>query len=362
MNYDDMRCYILRCGAGETSCTKERVDNIFRDYNRGVPGDIKTVWAFEGFCDFYHAACLDRVDHVWNDLAVYKFRYDLQREDEVKEEDDEKRDCELLHCWMLSQNDEWFEILFNDCLQSSKDEQIRTATANLLFRMPTNPSIKRKVIEHEYDWKSLMESNNLNAMMYVALICESMFGVSTWRRAFLTDHKGFDFLFKIMFLLHEKTVYLNGCLFIESDDEIYANRRVLRMIHSFLNEHTAFNPVMSNILLQFTRFDESEAMEYGVKQSKNHFAHFVCLSAKFNKISVSDAENKEVNESNYKEIPFKADENEPITFCKGGLLPSRMIKIYLEPLVFGFVHEVENESLSAIVSHDILQLLLAFFC
>ena len=61
--------YILACGAGENSATKERIQLIFNQYG----GNAET-FNFDAFVGFYEeAAASERAEHVWNDLWVHKF-------------------------------------------------------------------------------------------------------------------------------------------------------------------------------------------------------------------------------------------------------------------------------------------------
>ena len=41
-------------------------------------------WPLDGFLSFYKSACIDRPDHVWNDLNVMKFRNDFTRIDDTQ--------------------------------------------------------------------------------------------------------------------------------------------------------------------------------------------------------------------------------------------------------------------------------------
>ncbi|ETO28198.1 hypothetical protein RFI_08932 [Reticulomyxa filosa] len=88
MSLNDMRDYIIACGAGESSASKTRIQTIFSTH-----GSMEDKLDVNGFFDFYRLAAVERPEHVWNDLVVFKFRYDLKSAEEVKKEE-EMLDCD----------------------------------------------------------------------------------------------------------------------------------------------------------------------------------------------------------------------------------------------------------------------------
>ena len=214
MSYEDMKRYILKCGAGENSASKDRIQSIFNQHMPERNGDRLSQ---EGFWKFYHAACVDRVDHVWNDLSVFKYRYDLRREDEARAEEEALLNAnpETLPRHILTTNNEYFKVLFNDCLQS-KSSKIQEMAWKLILRLPTNPGRKVQTMALQgddsgnVDWEVLLPSDNLFSLSYGVLICESLTiepesAISdqelderaNWRAAFL-KHKGFEHLIKVL--------------------------------------------------------------------------------------------------------------------------------------------------------------------
>merc|ERR1712113_686011 len=107
-----MKRYILKCGAGENSASKQRIQGIFTQHGtqRGPYNNDRLSLA--GFYNFYRSACMDRVDHVWNDLNVFRYRYDLRKEDEARKEEEALLNAkpETLPRYILTTNDKYFNI------------------------------------------------------------------------------------------------------------------------------------------------------------------------------------------------------------------------------------------------------------
>eukprot|EP01083_Nonionella_stella_P297042 1008984_1 len=281
MDYQDMKQYILSCGAGENSAQRSRVNAIFTQHNQG--SNDTNFWGLEGFLSFYRQACLDRVDHVWNDLEVQGFRYDLKKVISVDIDNKENEfDREALCGYTISAKDEWFSGLCGEC--AHENATIRELASELIFRIPTNPSIEQAVCDVKSDWNKWMKLDDVDMMMYYALIWESMvFGDTRndeWIASFIRDKKGFDYLFKILFLL----AYAQSKLELLPIRHLQWTKRILKMIHSFCAKHIAFNPLMTMISFPFTSitgFNEDELMAYGIGEDRNHFMHFVCLLSKY---------------------------------------------------------------------------------
>eukprot|EP01084_Bolivina_argentea_P174912 302946_1 len=336
MNIENMRTYIFACGAGENSASVTRVSDIFSTHNQG--SNDKNVFAFEGFCSFYRQACIERPEHVWNDLVVHGFEYDLSHKDNAFK--DEENAYELLCSWLISNNDEWFNILYDNCLQKSDNNEIIQLTSNLIFRLPTNMTIKDKIFNNLDDWNRIVSSNNINIMLYAAFLWESVIfdsDNSELIELFLVNRKGFDFLIKLLFLLH-CDMCIRDLSYSEFKPDGIIIKRILRMIHSFFRNDIAFDSVMPNIRDLFGFFEENEIIEHGMDENKNNFMHLVCLSSKYN------------------QIEFMSQDN--VKFYINHMLPANILNVYVEPLVFGYVKECK---LSTSVSMDILRILLAFF-
>ena len=215
MSSDDMKKYILKCGAGENSASKTRIQTIFTQHGtqRSAYQDRLSL---QGFYNFYRTACMDRPDHVWNDLNVFKYRYDLRKEDEARKEEEALLDAkpETLPRYILTNNDKYFEILFKDCL-SSKSPKIKEMAWKLILRLPTNPGRKQQILnlktQNKVDWEKLLPLNDLFSLVYGVLICESLTiepesAISeqeleqraNWRASFL-ESQGFEHLIKVLF-------------------------------------------------------------------------------------------------------------------------------------------------------------------
>ncbi|ETO31823.1 hypothetical protein RFI_05294, partial [Reticulomyxa filosa] len=211
MSHNDMRDYILACGAGEGSATKSRIQSIFSQH-----GDFEDRLDANGFSSFYRQAAVDRPEHVWNDLTVFKYRYDLRHQDEARKEEEEllASNPETLPRYILAHEAKYFNLLFDDCLTLG-DPLILSAAWKLLLRLPTNDAVRSQVstlaiVEKETDWMKLLPTDNLFRLVYSLLICESL-TVSPeslenenilqerveWRSKFLKK-KGFEHLLKVL--------------------------------------------------------------------------------------------------------------------------------------------------------------------
>merc|ERR1712130_574955 len=266
MSSDDMKRYILKCGAGESSASNNRIQTIFTRHGtqRSAYQDRLSL---NGFFNFYQSACEDRVDHVWNDLGVFKYRYDLRKEDEARKEEEallnEKPDTLPRH--ILTSNNAYFDILFRDCM-ASKSAKIRQMAWKLILRLPTNPGRRQKIMNlTNPNWELLLPSNNLFSLSYGVLICESLTiepeaAVSDseleqrakWRADFL-QQKGFEHLIKIL-----STFKYNGNQSKDADDEDMIEKQtqqlaltaVLKMIQSFFVGAISCNQSMGDVVDQ----------------------------------------------------------------------------------------------------------------
>eukprot|EP01084_Bolivina_argentea_P313674 543215_1 len=215
MSFDDMKKYVLKCGAGENSASKTRIQTIFTQHGT-QPQAYQDRLSLKGFFNFYRSACEDRPDHVWNDLNVFKYRYDLRKEDEARKEEEALLNAkpETLPRFILTTNNKYFDILFKNCLQS-KDSKIKQMAWKLILRLPTNPARRQQIMDLNavtpIDWEQLLPSSNLFSLVYGVLICESLTiepesiiseneldERCQWRAAFL-EQKGFEHLTKILF-------------------------------------------------------------------------------------------------------------------------------------------------------------------
>eukprot|EP01084_Bolivina_argentea_P148710 259945_1 len=165
MANDDMRRYILACGAGENSASKSRIQQIFTQH--GTSRGFNDRLSINGFYSFYRTACIDRPDHVWNDLQVFKYRYDLRKEDEARKEEESLLNAKptTLPRYILTNNSKYFNILFNECL-SSKNKDLRHLSWKLILRLPTNPQRKEEIMQQKEKWDILLPINNLFSLVY----------------------------------------------------------------------------------------------------------------------------------------------------------------------------------------------------
>jgi len=267
LSMDDMRRYILECGAGESSANKGRIQSIFAQHGT-QPRGYQDRLSLNGFFNFYKSACMDRVDHVWNDLCVFKYRYDLRREEVARAEEEAlfNANPETLPRYILTTSNKYFDILFNNCLKS-KSSRIRTLAWKLILRLPTNPGRKRQISELSeavaIDWKQLLPADDLFSLVYGVLICESLTVEpesqisdaelrerANWRAAFL-QQKGFEHLVQILFTFEYNNDNAGND---EHDDKKRAQQlaltAILKMIESFFVGAVSCNPSMSDLVDQ----------------------------------------------------------------------------------------------------------------
>ena len=172
MSIEDMRAYFIKCEAGDNSASTERIQAILDEYV------MQDRLSLEGFLDFYLHAARDRPDHVWNDLNQFKYQYDLRRERSARKEEEALLNAkpDILPRHMLATNNDYFDILFDDCLRS-KPSKLRQLAWNLIVRLPTSPRKKQEIMslnDKQIDWEQLLPSNNMFSLVYALLICESL--------------------------------------------------------------------------------------------------------------------------------------------------------------------------------------------
>merc|ERR1712130_263344 len=166
---------------------------------------------------------------------------------------------------ILTTNNDYFDILFRDCL-ASKSSKIRQMAWKLILRLPTNPGRRQKIMNLEKpNWEVLLPSDNLFSLSYGVLICESLTiepestvsdkeleQRAKWRADFL-QQKGFEHLIKIL-----STFKYNGNQSKDADDEDMIEKQtqqlaltaVLKMIQSFFVGAISCNQSMGDVVDQ----------------------------------------------------------------------------------------------------------------
>ena len=89
MCIEDMERYILYCGAGVNSASRNRIQTIFNYHGNDkvdVISEEETNEVYDrlsskGFLKFYRAAAIERPAHVWNDFKVFDYGYNLKKDD-----------------------------------------------------------------------------------------------------------------------------------------------------------------------------------------------------------------------------------------------------------------------------------------
>jgi hypothetical protein len=254
----------LKCGAGQGSASTNRIQTIFTRHGTQRQA-YQDRLSLNGFFNFYQSASEDRVEHVWNDLGVFRYRYDLRKEDEARAEEEALLDANpnSLPRHILTTNNDYFDILFRDCL-ASKSSKIRQMAWKLILRLPTNPGRRSNIMNLENPkWELLLPSDNLFNLSYGVLICESLTiepesSISDseleqrakWRSDFL-EHKGFEHLIKILSAFkYNNASKENDEDMIEKQTQQLALTAVLKMIQSFFVGAISCNQSMGDVVDQ----------------------------------------------------------------------------------------------------------------
>ena len=112
---DDMKRYILVCGAGKASASDSRIEVIFDQYGMDEETNEDTDrLSCQGFLNFYKDACIDRPQHVWNDLKVFNYGYDFQKVNVTKKDMKFMRPIILDESPCQSNNTEIFKWCLSD--------------------------------------------------------------------------------------------------------------------------------------------------------------------------------------------------------------------------------------------------------
>ena len=195
------------------SADDQRVKIFFSkyDYDRDDYLDIN------GFFQFFIDAILieKKVSTVWDNIKAFDYRYDLKKLNEPLEDYNNDDDYRIMPRYILSNEQKFFDIIFNIQNNEKNDENLRK-DANLLINMIcTNNKFKNIVINLNDEWeKCLKEENNDYKLFYMFQILESKIenykndknnkDNEDWMKKFLEEKNGFEYFAKEKFLKYEK--------------------------------------------------------------------------------------------------------------------------------------------------------------
>lgn len=196
----------------------------------------------EGFYNFYKDAIVNnREDVVRKNLAVYGYRNDLKRLNEVEEA---VVDVKTLPRYILSCNPKSFELLFQ--ILDRGDAHSGEQTWNLVSRLSTNEAVHKRLAELQVPseqkqpmWEKLIDVHSKYRLLYSLQIIESFLENDDvdaelkrdeWQKKFVAKG-GFEFLLSI-FLNQDKD---KGVCFAFSKEMDKFEKECLGFIGKILN-------------------------------------------------------------------------------------------------------------------------------
>ncbi|EGR29725.1 ubiquitin carboxyl-terminal hydrolase family protein, putative, partial [Ichthyophthirius multifiliis] len=169
MKAEEIAQFTNSCTNDNCLPTDRRIVACLQQYDK----DSKGYLLEDNFVEFYSQACRTKPDIVRKNLESYHYRRDLKRYDEIGIE---QISVEKLPRYILSQNEEFFQLLF----QLLDKQEISSNVWKLLSRLPINPSLFQKLRQCE-NWESFLDSSSVYKLMYNLHLME-----------YLMDYQGKD--------------------------------------------------------------------------------------------------------------------------------------------------------------------------
>jgi len=204
----DAAALFTQTTTGESLVTKS--DNRIKSLLANFGKEDGSYLDLEGFLNFYKNAIIsNKEDIVRKNLAVYGYRNDLKKLNEVEEA---VVDIKTLPRYILSYNPRSFELLFR--ILDKGDTHSGEQTWNLISRLTTNEEIYKKLAElkiKDKEWDKVIDVHSKYRLLYSLQIIESFLenenlnvGLSReqWQKEFVSKG-GFGFLLSI-FLNQDK--------------------------------------------------------------------------------------------------------------------------------------------------------------
>jgi len=155
--------FIHSCTNDYCKAEDKRVKEVFSTYDNDKDGFL-TV---DNFLEFYMSAARHRPHVVWNNLNAHHYRNDLKKASEVEEE---KIDIHQLARYIISQDDQYFSIIFSLLDMGGK---IATEAWKLLNRLPTSKQIYQDIVqlkgirdENEKNWNLILNTESTYKLLY----------------------------------------------------------------------------------------------------------------------------------------------------------------------------------------------------
>ena len=172
MNPEQCAAFIHSCTNDHCKADDKRVKDVFTTYDDDRDGFL----TIENFLKFYYTACKQRPQVVWNNLHSHHYRNDLKKVTEVEQE---KVDIVSLARYIISANDEYFQLIFSLLNFGGK---ISIEAWKLLNRLPTSPQVFADVVmlkgvrEAEgpaaRDWNSILDLSSKYRLLYALHMIE----------------------------------------------------------------------------------------------------------------------------------------------------------------------------------------------
>ena len=186
----------------------KRVIDVFNNYDYDKD-DYLDVNGFYNF--FYDSIMQDKLKVVWENIKVFDYRNDLKKINEPL--DDYNKDCDykFMPRYILSNEQKFFDIIFNIQTNQNNDERLRNDANHLINMICTNNKFKNIVDNLDLEWeKFLKEENNYYMIFYMFQILESKIENykndncnvenEKWIKKFLDEKNGFEYFAKEKFL------------------------------------------------------------------------------------------------------------------------------------------------------------------
>ena len=172
MNPEQCAAFIHSCTNDHCKAEDKRVKDVFALHDDDRDGFL----TLENFLKFYSSACKQRPSVVWSNLHSHHYRNDLKKVTEVEQE---KVDITKLPRYLISANDEYFELIFSLLDFGGK---IAIETWKLLNRLPTSPHMFAEIVllkgvreatdPAKRDWNHILDLESKYKLLYALHIIE----------------------------------------------------------------------------------------------------------------------------------------------------------------------------------------------
>ena len=187
----------------------QRVKVLFDKYDT----DKDEFLDVNGFFQFFIESILidKKVSTVWDNIKAFDYRYDLKKLNEPLDDYNNDCDYQIMPRYILSNEQKFFDIIFNIQTNQNNDERLRNDANHLINMICTNNKFKNIVDNLDLEWeKFLKEENNDYMIFYMFQILESKIENykndncnvenEKWIKKFLDEKNGFEYFAKEKFL------------------------------------------------------------------------------------------------------------------------------------------------------------------